>query len=163
MEDIGETDRALKERGYEHRLVTRKDMKRSHSIEETKENEEQEDTSSLRRSRRGKGRVNYKDLNSGKGQYITEGSTAVSAHIATEEHEEGDVTIEVIGIERNTWKRKIKEALRIKEIKPNLNIDEGRYLSAIYETIEEKYGRKNNQSETEEQTTNNVARRNSSS
>ena len=106
-------------------------MKISHSIVQPEKEVREDETQNLRRSTRGKERINYKDMNEGKGQYITEGSTAISAHMALNEHKEGDVTLKIIGIESNTWKRKIKEALAIKEYKPNLNEDQGRYLSPI--------------------------------
>ena len=38
-----------------------------------------------------------------------------------EEHDEGDVTITVLGQEKNRWKRGVREALHINRIQPTEN------------------------------------------
>ena len=124
---IGETGGPKKVRGYQHRVVTHKDMKRSHSIK--KENEVEGAT---RRSSRTKSKKDYKKMNSGSEQHITVGNTPVAEHIALMEHEEGDIMYRTIGTERYRRRQEIKEAIEIERRNPTLNLDEGKqYIAPI--------------------------------
>ena len=138
---IGETERAMKARAYDHRVVSHEDTSINHSIKTEVRGRER--TQQPRRSRREVKRVdNYKTMHTGEKQILTLGTTPVSEHMARyqDEHREDDVSIKVIGREDNWFKRGIKEAIKIKETTPNLNIDEGRYhISAIYSLIDENH------------------------
>ena len=135
-EYIGETGRELKNRAYEHRLITHKDMKENHTIEKGANVESETVTTELRRSKRGKERQNYKEMNEGKEKYSSEGTTPVAQHITKIEHEKEDIQLRIIGREQNKWKRELKEALEIKRRKPTLNQDEGKqYISPLYSLL----------------------------
>ena len=60
-------------------------------------------------------------------QQITEGNTEFVAHVASDTHTKEDLCFEVLGTEKNCWKRGVKEAIHIKKNKPNLNQDDGRH------------------------------------
>ena len=79
---VGETGRAAKERLYEHRVITHKDAKRSHSLGDEDANPLSEPQGE-RRSQRGVQRKDYKAMNSGKGQLLTVGDTIVSEQFGT--------------------------------------------------------------------------------
>ena len=75
-------------------------------------------------------------MHTGSQIILTEGNTEVSCHIAHTEHSEGDIEYKIIGREANWYKRGIKEAIAIREKKPIMNKDDGRYrLSAIYDNV----------------------------
>ena len=132
---VGETDKALKERGYEHKLVTHKESTESHSIKKIMI-DDHNTAVNARRSTRNTTRRDYKRMHTGADIHITEGQSEVSKHVATQEHEEGDMTIEAICYDMNWYNRGIREAIEIRRYKPDLNIDEGRhYLSPIYDGI----------------------------
>lgn len=132
---IGETERTLKERAYDHRVIEHKAMNTYYSIKppSTYVRRRHEDTG---RPKRHQGKtVDYKTLHAGERKIINTGDTPVSEHMALfeEEHTEGDVTIKVIGREDDWRRRTIREAIRIREEGPNLNQDEGFYhISPIY-------------------------------
>ena len=64
----------------------------------------------------------------------SEGSTEFSAHVATDTHEKSDLRHKILYIEKNWFKRGIKEAIAIRKIRPTLNLDDGRHhLSAMYD------------------------------
>jgi len=65
--------------------------------------------------------MNYREIHTGSNQPLSEGSTAVSQHIAHNHHQKGDITIKAIGYEKNRQKRRFKEALAIYERNPSLN------------------------------------------
>ena len=130
-----ETERVLRERMYEHRIVSHQVSQRSASINHPKDEEERPTNSQQgsRRSSRSKKRVDYKTMNSGENQLLTEGSTEFSAHVASEAHEKEDLKFEVICTDENWFQRGVKEAIAIRKLNPTLNQDEGRYhLSAMY-------------------------------
>ena len=75
-------------------------------------------------------------MHTGQHIHITEGQTEVSKHVATSDHEEGDLEIVALGYEQNWYRRGIREAIEIKRHRPDLNVDEGRHhLSPLYERI----------------------------
>ena len=89
-----------------------------------------------RSSSRKKAIVNYKELNEGKQQFLTEGSTEVSAHVAQEAHRTDDMFYEIIDQDDDWTSRGYKEAIAIKMLKPDLNEDKGRcYIPPIYDTL----------------------------
>ena len=97
----------------------------------------------LRRSERNTPAVDYARMNAGP-QFITEGSSEVSKHIALHDHAVGDITMKAVGYSQNSKHRGIKEAIEIYRRKPVLNIQlaaqnqEQRrttYLHPIYEKI----------------------------
>ena len=131
---VGETDKAKKERGYEHKIVSHKDSIESHSLRE--EVCAPEPAAGTRRSKRNVKKIDYKKMHTGQHIHITEGQTEVSKHVATCDHEEGDLEIVALGYEQNWYRRGIREAIEIKRHRPDLNVDEGRhYLSPLYERI----------------------------
>ena len=65
--------------------------------------------------------------------------TAVSEHMALFDHDEGDIEVKILGFESDWKKRRVKEAIAISKIKPNLNDDDGLKLSAIYESLPSKF------------------------
>ena len=75
-------------------------------------------------------------MHTGSGQVLTEGTTPVAKHMV-EDHNPGDVTINIIDHEQNWWKRGVKEAFHIQEVNPTLlNEDGGRFhIPPIYNLI----------------------------
>ena len=116
---------------YEHKVIDHKMANTTRSLEE--DIVEVEEEVSHRRSKRNIERKNYKKMNNGSNIIVSEGNTEMSIHMASEEHKEGDVEYSIISREKNWYKRGIKEAIAIRNLKPTLNKDEGRhYLSVIY-------------------------------
>ena len=137
MDYVGETDRVLRERLYEHRVITHKEAKRSASISHTGEEPElitsQRPT---RKSSRNTKRVDYKKMNEGPKIETTEGRTEFSAHVATDIHEKTDLEHSILMTDDNWFRRGVKEAIAIRKIKPSLNQDGGRHhLSAMYNPL----------------------------
>ena len=133
---VGKTERVLRERMYEHRVIDHKTAKRAASIShEEKEEEPKESQRPTRRSSRSKNKVDYKTMNEGQ-QIMTEGSTEFSAHMATERYENTDVDHTILMTDDNWYRRGIKEAIAIRKIQPTLNQDDGRYhLSKMYDRL----------------------------
>lgn len=132
---VGETGRSLKERAYEHRIVSHKQSVENQSIK----NEEKEiinNVQNTRRSKRNVKRKDYKKIHTGANIHLTEGSTEVSKHVALQDHEQEDLAIKALAYDENWYTRGIREAMEIKKRRPEMNIDEGRYhLSVIYDNI----------------------------
>ena len=81
-------------------------------------------------------------MHTGSGQLLSTGDTIVSEHMATKDHKEGDIEIKLLGFEPNWRKRKIKEAIVVKKLNPDLNGNEGSYqLSPIYDPIPSRIAR----------------------
>ena len=138
---VGETDRVWRSREYEHKVIDFKTSKRAASInlsdgEEkggSKNVQTKQPTRTSSRIKNKKG-VNYKELNEGKNEPLTEGSTEFSAHVASDTHEKSDLGHRILCTEDNWFKRGVKEAIAIRKIRPTLNLDDGRYhLSAMYD------------------------------
>ena len=109
------------------------------------ENQNEEDQG-LRRSVRirDKPQPNYREMDQGPPIWLTEGTSAVSTHLA-EDHDHREVKVSVLGRERNKLRRGIREAIEIKKNKPTLNKNEQDryYLPPIYDKIIEKTTKNN--------------------
>ena len=136
---VGETDRVSRERQYEHRIIDHKTAKRAASLDyddEKEENNKKTTTTTTRRSTRNKTRKDYKAIQEGTNQQLTEGSTEFSAHVASDTHEKSDLRTTILCTEDNWYRRGVKEAIAIRKIKPTLNKDDGRHhLSPIYDQL----------------------------
>ena len=135
---VGETDRVLRERLYEHRIIDHKTSTRSASIDHPGKEEPttSHQRTGTRRSKRTKKRIDYKAMNEGSEQQLTEGNTEFSAHVATDSHRKEDLQYKILFTDDNWFKRGVKEAIAIRKVKPTLNKDGGRYhLSAIYDDL----------------------------
>ena len=127
---VGETGRAMKVRGYEHKIVNHHDATRSHSVKPKVNETPTAPPPELptRKSNRlaAKPKNDYKAMHSGSNIILTEGNTAVSKHMANFDHKEEDIDFDIIGFERHRYKRWIKEALAIERFEPDLNDDSSR-------------------------------------
>ena len=133
---VGETDRVWRQRLCEHRVITHKEANIAHSIKPLTETKEIQQIVPTRTSNINKARINYKELNEGKHRFTTEGTTVMSAHVTNEGHDRTDLFYEIIDQDDNWVNRGYKEAIAIKNLKPNLNEDEGRaYIPHIYDQI----------------------------
>ena len=136
---VGETQRPLKQRAYEHYVIDHQAMQKNYSLEQETEPEDPPITSSRRSERISKKpSKNYKNMSTGAHLKLSEGTTEVSKHVATKTND-GDpcnITIKPISYETNWDKRLFKEAIEIKRRKPTLNEDQGkRRIPPIYTTI----------------------------
>ena len=133
---VGETDRVLRERLYEHRIIDHKTAKRSASLH-LDEEEQQEIPSGTRRSTRNRTqKIDYKAMQEGSNQILTEGNTEFSAHVASDVHERKQLRYSVLCSDDNWYRRGVKEAIAIRKIKPKLNQDDGRHhLTAMYDKL----------------------------
>ena len=138
---VGEADRCLRLRAYDHGLITHKEANRAHSLTPAQTPDEPEPEpipTGLRRSNRNKEkeRVDYQALHSGSATRLNVGSSTVALHIHENDHQMEDVEIKILTRECNGYKRGVKEALAIQRLKPKLNEDEGRhFLSKLYGLI----------------------------
>ena len=103
--------------------VNYNELSNTGTLIEIPQEEHQESTQeqSVRRSTRKKTTVDYKKMNAGP-QFLTEGASEVSKHIALYDHEEGDISMRAVGYSQNNKHRGIKEAIEIRRRKPILNI-----------------------------------------
>ena len=132
---VGETERVLRERLYEHRVIDHKTAKRYASISNQEEDEEEKNKEQrkTRKSSRNIKKVDYKAIQSGSNQPLTLGSTEFSAHVASDAHEKDDLQYELLCTDEDWFQRGVKEAIAIRKLKPTLNQDDGRYhLSSMY-------------------------------
>ena len=84
---VGETGKQTNQRMYQHRVITHKDFKKSHSlIEPPKEN--RKNIQGTRKSSRNVQRRDYKAMYNGSDIMITVGSTGVLEHMALHDHQE---------------------------------------------------------------------------
>ena len=67
------------------------------------------------------------------------GKTAVSEHIVSFDHSEGDIQYKILDFESDWRKRLVKETIAISRLEPNLNDNDGLFLSAIYDLIPTKF------------------------
>ena len=135
---VGETERVLRERLYEHRVIDHKTAKRSASLNQETEGETEENQNriSTRRSSRTKKKVDYKAMSEGSNQLLNEGNTEFSAHVASDTHNKDELKYSILYTDDNWFRRGVKEAIAIKKIKPTLNKDDGRHhLSAMYDNL----------------------------
>ena len=105
---VGETDRGWRSREYEHRVVDYKTARTAASIDlsddEKKkkvDSREKEKKQPTRKSSRTKKGINYKELNEGKKEPLSEGSTELSAHVASQGHEKSDLGHKIIWTDDN--------------------------------------------------------------
>ena len=138
-------ERAMKVRGYEHGILSHKDMNINHSIKlsETQAvvNDNVEIPNNQRRSTRLKQKVkiDYRKMDKGAELPKDASSSEVAEHMADGEHCKEDMTLEILGYEDNWWKRGIREAIEIRRHKPTLNKDNGRYhLTPIWNNVIKK-------------------------
>ena len=131
---VGETERVIRERLYEHRVIDHKTAKRSASLNQPPTEENQQSSSNnTRRSRRNTKRKDYKAMHNNSEQQLTEGNTEFSAHVASDTHNKDDLQYSILCTEEDWFKRGVKEAIAIRKLKPTLNQDDGRYhLPAMY-------------------------------
>ena len=134
---VGETDRVNRERQYEHGIIDHKTSKRSASLSyEEQQTEPSTTTTTNRRSTRNKKKIDYKTMQTGSNQRLTEGNTEFSAHVASDIHDRKDLRTTVLCTDDNWYRRGIKEAIAIRKIKSTLNKDDGRHhLSRIYDGL----------------------------
>ena len=141
---VGETKKATKHRMVEHHVMHRGEANESTAW--TKIANQNEEDQGLRRSVRirDKPQLNYREMDQGPPIWLTEGTSAVSTHLA-EDHDHREVKVSVLGRERNKLRRGIREAIEIKKNKPTLNKNEQDryYLPPIYDKIIEKTTKKN--------------------
>ena len=144
---IGETDRAMKFRGYEHGFIEHSQLKTNLTLKKEIEITEEEPQDGLRRSSRlqTKERVDYKKMDQGENILSLDKqiSSEVAEHMANSPHVKEDIECVILGYEENWWKRGVKEAIDIKRYKPTMNKDAGRYhLPAIWNQVIRKDQRK---------------------
>ena len=135
---VGETDRVNRERGYEHGIIDHKTAKRSASLDYGDEQPEKKTTTTgTRRSTRNKNRKDYKSIQEGSDQRLSEGNTEFSAHVASDIHNRKEDLVSTILCTDESWYRRgVKEAIAIRKLKPTLNKDDGRHhLSPIYNKL----------------------------
>ena len=112
-----------------------------HSLSDSKNKEiaEEEVSTGLRRSSRATERKDYKAMNSGSNQLLSVGDTVVSKHMALNDHKPGDIEIKLLDFEPN-WKRRLKkETIAINRMTPDLNGNEGQYISPIFDPVPTKF------------------------
>ena len=134
---VGETDRVLRGRQYEHGTIDHKTAKRSASIDHGEENAPQPEPRKSRRTTRSTSKqVDYKALHQGSDQPLTLGSTEFSAHLASSHHSKTDYEFSILCTDDNWFNRGVKEAIAIRKLKPTLNQDDGRHhLSRMYDSL----------------------------
>ena len=134
---VGETERVNRFRLYEHRVISHKEANSAQSLKtEPTETNKIVVRKATRTSNRKKAIINYKELNEGKQNFVTEGATVVSAHVAHEAHNLEDMFYEIVDQDDDWLSRGYKEAIAIKNLKPDLNEDEGRcYIPHIYNQL----------------------------
>jgi len=145
---VGETGRCMRVRMYDHKVVSHKQSKISHSVDSSQlqqlQASSQAEPIEQRRSIRLRDmpEVNYSERN-GTGQLMSDSSSALYRHMASAYHQEGDVTVRVVASEQTRWRRKLKEALAIHNLNPTLNEDDGGYrISQIYTLLPKFAARK---------------------
>ena len=134
----GETDRVTRERMYEHRVIDHKTAKRAASIDHEEEEKGRTEKVGTRRSERQKDKKkkDYKVINEGSDQILSEGNTEFSAHVASDRHSKDDVQWRILCTDDDWFRRGVKEAIAIRKIGPTLNKDGGRYhLPRIYDDL----------------------------
>ena len=72
---------------------------------------------------------------------ITTGDTIMSEHMALHDHSERDISIRLLDFEPNWGKRRIKESIAVRELRPSLNGNDALYLSPIYGLVPLKCSR----------------------
>ena len=121
---VGQTGKPNKERSYQHGIITHAEATTTKAIEFddlTKQREPAPWNLNLRRSERQRNRPDYAKMHTGGGQKLSPGNSAVSQHMAEEEHDPGDMMVKILCREPNRWKRWVKESIWIHRTQPSLN------------------------------------------
>ena len=137
---IGETERAMKYRAYEHGIIDHKDIKKKRE-EKIPEITVVEDATQRRSPRlKKKERVDYKRMDEGeKIKILDREASEVKEHTQKTQHTKDDFEIQILDYEDDWWKRGVKEAIRIQRRKPTLNQDKGRtHLNPIWTLVESR-------------------------
>ena len=125
------------------------DSKKSHSLQS--QEEEEIPAENNRRSQRGFARKDYKVMNSGSNQRLTVGDTTVFEHMALNYNKEGYIEVKLLDFEPHSKKRLyegdhiifiitiITFCISGSRMKLDLTVNEGKYLSAIYDLIPSKF------------------------
>ena len=133
---VGETDRVIRGRQYEHGTVDHKTANRAASIDHKEEKQPEERRTSRRTTRSTSKQIDYKALHDGSNQRLSEGNTEFSAHLASNTHEKTDFEFTILCTDDNWYNRGVKEAIAIRKIRPTLNQDDGRHhLSRMYDKL----------------------------
>ena len=133
---VGETDRVLRGRQYEHGTIDHKTSKRSASIDHEESQPPPQRRTSTRTTRSTSKQVDYKALHQGSDQPLSLGSTEFSAHLASSSHKKTDYEFSILCTDDNWYNRGVKEAIAIRKLKPTLNQDDGRHhLSRMYDKL----------------------------
>ena len=136
---VGETDRVIRGRQYEHRTVDHKTATRSASINHEEDNKPEPApvaAPTRRSSRSTRKKIDYKKMDKGEDLPLTEGSTEFSKHVASNHHEKSDLQFTILCTDDNWFNRGVKEAIAIRKIQPTLNQDEGRHhLPKMYDKL----------------------------
>ena len=139
---IGETERSLRYRAYDHKILSRKDSRRAHSLSKSEQKETQSNTQPMRQAskrpqRSANKQTDYAAMHSGSNYMWTEqpeNATEIASHIF-KDHTEEDYTFKLIATEPGWRKRTLKEALLIQREPKNklLNENLGKHTySPIY-------------------------------
>ena len=134
---VGETDRVLRGRQYEHKTIDHKTATRAASIQHEDQDQQQpQRRTSTRTTRSTRKKVDYKAMQDGSDQLLNPGTTEFSAHVASNTHNKSELEVKILCTDDNWFNRGVKEAIAIRKIRPTLNADEGRHhLSAMYNQL----------------------------
>ena len=111
---VGETDRVLRKRLYEHKIIDHKTANQAASIRNVLRTDPQEPLGTRRSARqKAKKKQDFKALQEGSNQVLSEGNTEFSAHVASDAHEKEDLGYKVLCTEENWFQRGVKEAIYI--------------------------------------------------
>ena len=162
---VGETERGMKFRAYEHKVIEHKQVTKSWSTdidgegdEKEKKIEEARKSSRLRE----KDRINYARMNKDgleENKEISETNiqSEVAQHIAESYHDKKDLKIDILQYEHKWWERGVLEAIHIRKEKPTLNANEGRFkLSKIWNIVINKENKNGRRQCSEEDTSSNI-------
>ena len=112
---VGETDRVIRGRQYEHGTVDHKTANRAASIDHKEEKQPEERRTSRRTTRSTSKQIDYKALHDGSNQRLSEGNTEFSAHLASNTHEKTDFEFTILCTDDNWYNRGVKEAIYQKD------------------------------------------------
>lgn len=68
-------------------------------------------------------------------EHMSRTSSAIFEHCDSKGHKIKPENTKILNTEDNFWKRKVKEAIEIKQRKPSLNRDEGLELPRVYDSL----------------------------
>ena len=76
-----------------------------------------------------------RQLNTRLKEHLTRDSSAIKDHCDKTGHKIEPKNTNILTSEDNFWKRKVKEAIEIKQRRPSLNRDEGLELPRVYDSL----------------------------